>query len=216
VGIIGPGIGVALVVGLSIVGCGGGGSSENDQGVSFRAVGILQGEVQEDQCQVPTADSAIADAGVSIPLNSPFVDNGYPSSFSVLSFCRGFLQLENNMLGQAVVVDRVDFEYEIPGARIAIPANSAPTGFRINPVDADPELTPSPFGQVNAVVVQLDGQLVPSTLVQFLRQNRQSLPALPYIMIIHIRARGRTDSGNLLETNEIRYTVEWTATPEDV
>ena len=208
-GAVGRGIGVALVVvGLGIVGCG---DNDNDQGISFRAVGILQGEQQEDQCQVPTADSAIADAGIAIPLNSPLVDDGYPDSFSVLSFCRGFLQQENNMLGQAVVVDRIDFEYEIPGARIAIPANSAPTGLRINPVDADPEQTPSPFGQVNAVVVQLDGQLVPSTLVQFLRQNQPSLPALPYIMIIHMRALGRTDSGDRIQTNEMRYTIEWTS-----
>jgi hypothetical protein len=209
VGAVGRGIGVALVVvGLGVFGCG---DNDNDQGISFRAVGILQGEQQQDQCQVPTADSAIADAGISIPLNSPLVDNGYPDSFSVLSFCRGFLQLENNLNDQAVVVDRFDFEYEIPGARIAVPANSAPTGVRINPANADPSQTPAPFGQVNAVVVQLDGQLVPSTLVQFLRQNQPSLPALPYVMIIHIKARGRTDSGDRIQTNEVRYTIEWTS-----
>lgn len=205
-GTLGRGIGVTLLIGLGILGCG---DNDNDQGISFRAVGIFQGEQQEDQCQVPVADSAIADPGISIPLNSPFVDGGYPDSSSLLSFCRGFLQLENNLFGQAVVVDRLDFEYEIPGARIAIPANSMPTGLRINPADADPELNPSPFGQVNTVFAQLDGQLVPSSLVLFLRQNQPSLPAPPYVMIIHLRARGRTDSGDSLESNEVRYTVEW-------
>jgi hypothetical protein len=60
------------------------------------------------------------------------------------------------------------------------------------------------------IFAQPDGQLIPSTLVSFLRQNQPSLPALPYNMIIHITARGRTDSGDLLVSNEIRYTVQWT------
>lgn len=60
------------------------------------------------------------------------------------------------------------------------------------------------------IFAQPEGQLIPSTLVEFLRQNQPSLPALPYNMIIHITARGRTDSGDLLVSNEIRYTVQWT------
>lgn len=214
-GAVGRGVGVALVVGLGLVGCG---SNDNDQGISFRAVGIFQGEQQEDQCQVPVVDNAIGDPGISVPLNSPLVDGGYPDSNSFLSFCRGFLQLENNLgfqrtqdgnvveqEGEAINVERIDFEYEIPGARIAIPSNSMPTGFRINPFFG-PE---NSFGRPNTIFVQLDGQLVPSALVQFLRQNQPSLPQLPYVMIIHIRVRGRTDSGELLVSNEIRYTVEW-------
>ncbi len=203
-------------MGLGLVGCG---SNDNDQGISFRAVGIFQGEAQEDQCQVPVVDNAIGDPGISVPLNSSLVDGGYPDSHSPLSFCRGFLQLDNNLgferrdkdgklieqVGEAINVERIDFEYEIPGARLAIPANSMPTGFRINPFFG-PE---NSFGRPNTIFVQLDGQLVPSTLVQFLRQNQPSLPQLPYVMIIHIRARGRTDSGELLVSNELRYTVEW-------
>jgi len=102
----------------------------------------------------------------------------------------------------------VDFEYEIPGAHIAIPPNSMPIGFRINPADADPEQDPSSFGQVNVVFFQLAGQIVPASLVFFLRQNRLSLPDLPYVMIVHITVVGRTDAGGALVTNETRYTVE--------
>ena len=28
-------------------------------------------------------------------------------------------------------------------------------------------------------------------------------------MIVHITARGRTDNGDAIESNEIRYTIEW-------
>jgi hypothetical protein len=166
---------------------------------------------------VPTTETAIADQSAVLPLHDPALDGGFPNSGSPLSFCRGFLQLQNNLSGQAVLVERIDFEYEIPGARIAVPANSAPTGLRINPADANPDTTPSPSGQVNVIFTHLDGQLIPSRLVLFLRQNQLSLPALPYVMIIHITVHGRTDSGDGLASNEIRYTVEWQASqPDDI
>ncbi len=204
---VGRVVGLALILGLLSVGCG---SDENDQGIVFRAVGIFQGEVQEGQCEIPTTENQITDASVALLLSSSFVDDGYPAATSLLSFCRGFLELENNLRDQAIVVDRIDFQYEIPGAHINIPAHSAPTGLRINPVNTDPETDPSSFGQVNVIFAQLDGQLIPSTLVAFLRQNQPSLPQLPYNMIIHLTARGRTDSGDAVVSNEIRYAVQWT------
>lgn len=209
------GVGLLLgLVGMTGVGCGDDGN-ENDQGISFRAVGILQGEVSDGQCTVPTADSAFADAGVSVPLDGmvfgfDVLARGYPSSSVGFSICRAYIQLQNDLIKQSINVERIDFEYEIPGARLAVPMNSMPTGFRINPSDADPD-TPSPFGQVNAIIVQPDGQMVPQSLVQFLRQNEPSLPQVPYIMIIHITAHGRTDTGDALESNELRYTFEWTS-----
>ena len=203
---VGRVVGLALILGLLCASCG---SNENNQGISFRAVGIFQGTLETNKCTVPVADKAIAAPGIVIKLDDPQINGGFPNSFSVFT-CRGFLELQNNLVGQAIVVDRIDFEYEIPGARIAAPSSSMPTGLRINPVDADPAKNPSPFGQVNVVFVQPDGQLIPSTLVSFLRQNQPSLPQLPYNMIIHITARGRTDSGDLLVSNEIRYSVQWT------
>ena len=199
-------IGMVLVVGLVLHGCGGEGG--NDNGTSFRAVGVFQGEIQEDQCQVPVADDAIADQSIRLQLDSPLVDNGYPSGFF---FCRAYIWLENNLSKQAIVVDRLDFDYEIPGARISIPSNSSSIGARINPVDTDPDTSPSPFGPPNVYIGQPAAQMVPASLILFLRQNRQVLPQLPYVMIIHITAHSRTDAGEQLTSNEIRYTVEFTA-----
>jgi len=206
---VGRVVGIALIVGFVCASCG---SNSNDQGITFRAVGIFQGERQEDQCEVPTTENQITDASVVLPLNNSLfidVDGGYPNSASS-TFCRGFLELENNLNDQAITVDRIDFQYEIPGARITIPSSSALVGWRLNPANADPETDPNSFGQVNVIFAQLDGQLVPSTLVSFLRQNQPSLPQLPYNMIIHLTARGRSDSGDTVETNEIRYAVQWT------
>ena len=205
-------LGMILIVGLVVGGCGDDGG--NDNGISFRAVGVFRGEQQEDQCQVPTVDEAIADQSGSIPLDSPSIDDGFPDSNSIFSFCRGFIWLENNLDRQAIVVDRFDFDYEIPEARIGIPSHSSSVSVRINPADpdGDPETPPppSPFGAPNVYIGQADSQMVPASLILFLRQNRQVLPQLPYPLIIHIKARGRTDSGETLTANEIRFTIQLT------
>ena len=207
---VGRVVGLALVLGLICASCG---SDDNSQGISFRAVGIFQGTVETDKCTAPVADKAIADQSIALPLNNSLfinIDTGFPNASSGFLLCRGYIWLENELDNQAIVVDRIDFDYEIPGARISIPSSSSVVGFKIPPANADPKTTVNPFGQVNIYLGHLEGQLVPATLILFLRQNQPSLPALPYNMIIHITARGRTDSGDLLVSNEIRYTVQWT------
>jgi hypothetical protein len=199
-------VSVALIVGLMGVGCGQEG--QNDQGVFFRAVGLFIGDISEQRCTAPTTEEAIADPGISLPLNLPQLDFGYPNATSAFFVCHGYIWLQNDMQKQAIVVDRIDYVYEVPGARISIPSSSAPVGFRINPADA-PEGTQNPFGQVNVFLGSLTGQLVPPHIIAFLRQNQPSLPQLPYVMIVHITARGRTDSGDAIVSNEIRYTIEW-------
>ena len=205
-GVVGRLFGIVLVVGLVLHGCGGDGG--NDNGISFRAVGVFQGELQQDQCQVPVADDAIADPSIDLLLDSPQIDDGYPTG---AFFCRGFIWLENNLSKEALVVERLDFEYEIPSARINIPSNSSAFGARINSVGADPEKSPNPFGPPNVYIGQPQAQIVPASLILFLRQNRQVLPQLPYTMIVHITARGRTDAGQQLTSNEIQYTILFTA-----
>lgn len=200
---------ILALVGLFVVGCGGdGGDDDNDNGISFRAVGFFQGQEQEGRCQVPTAEEAIADPSINLTLNSPSVDSGYPTG---VFFCRAFLWFENNLVNQAIVVDRLDFEYEVPGSRIGIPPHSSSVGIRINPAGADPDTSPSPFGPPNVYIGQAQGQIVPASLVLFLRQNQQSLPQLPYTMIVRMTAHARTDAGDGLVSNEVGYTITWTA-----
>lgn len=199
-------VSVALIMGLMGVGCGQEGN--NDQGVSFRAVGLFIGDVSETRCTAPTTEKAIADPGISMPLNLPDLNLGYPNVLNAFWLCHGYIWLQNDMQHQAIVVDRIDYTYEVPGARISIPSFSAPVGFRINPAGASDD-TQNPFGQVNVFLGHLTGQIVPPHIIAFLRQNQPSLPQLPYVMIVHITARGRTDSGDVMVSNEIRYTIEW-------
>ncbi|MSQ46775.1 MAG: hypothetical protein EXR78_00060 [Deltaproteobacteria bacterium] len=196
---------VVLIMGLMVMGCGSDGG--NDNGISFRAVGVFQGKLQEGKCQVPNgSDSTIANQSNNIPLDHSALDSGYPTG---VFFCRGYIWLENLLNGQAIVVDRFDFEYEIPGSRIGLPSHSSSVVVRINPADSD---RPTPFAAPNIYIGQPDAQMIPANVILFLRQNRQVLPQLPYTMIVHITARGRTDAGQRVTTNAIRYTVQLTPT----
>ncbi|MGE0825024.1 MAG: hypothetical protein AB7G75_16050 [Candidatus Binatia bacterium] len=203
-GAAGRRLGTALLLGLMVVGCGNDG--DNDNGIAFRAVGFFQGQVQDNRCQVPTSDSAIADQSVDIELDSSFVDSGFPQG---IFLCRAYIWLENNLRNQSIVIDRLDFEYEIPGSRIGIPANSSSVGIRLNPANANADNQPSPFGPTNVYIGQPEAQIVPASVVLFLRQNRQVLPQLPYTMIVRVVARGQTDAGQRLTSNELRYTIQW-------
>ena len=217
-GVVGRIMTIALV-GLFVVGCGGDSDdNDNDNGISFRAVGFFQGTFQDNRCEVPTAADAIADPSNTLILNDATVDSGYPTG---IFFCRAFLWLENNLVNQAVVVDRLDFEYEIPGSRISIPPHSSTVGIRINPRPVhqadDDEIPPgtpdpppdSPFGPANVYIGNPQGQIVPASLVLFLRQNQQALPQLPYTMIVRMTAHARTDAGDGLVSNEVGYTINW-------
>jgi hypothetical protein len=201
VGVVGRIIRLVLVGGLLVVGCGD--SGDNDNGISFRAVGFVQGTFSDGKCTVPTAGSGIADQSNNIVLDSAIVDSGYPAG---AFFCRAYLWLENNLLRQAVIVDRLDFEYEIPGSRIGLPSHSSSVGIRINPADST---AASPFGPPNVYVGLPEAQIVPASVVLFLRQNRQSLPQLPYTMIVKMTAHARSDAGQSYVSNELRYTITW-------
>jgi hypothetical protein len=204
----------ALFVGLiGMVGCGSD-SNTNDQGVSFRAVGLFSGDLSESKCTVPTTSKAISDQGTSLPLNDPRLNFGYPNNTTDTFFvCQGYIWLQNDLVNQAIVVDSIDFEYEIPHTPpIPIPSEHAPTGIRIYPSNADPATHQNPSGQVNVYIGQLTGQLIPAHLIASLRQMNQEskLPPLPFVMNISVTARGRTDNGAGIVSNETRYTFEFT------
>jgi len=98
------------------------------------------------------------------------------------------------------------FEYEVPEATIAIPSNTAPNGQRINPANSD-EIGPG--GAPNVIFYQPTGQLIPSTIILFLRQNILSFPPLPFPMVIRVTAFGVADDGTEYVANEISYTIQF-------
>lgn len=201
---LGWAVGLAVLSAVGAGSCGsGGGGGNNDQGISFRAVGFFQGTVEEAKCTIPTVQQSIVDTAFVIRLNDPFLDPGFPP---FLASCIGFIELQNNLFNQAITVTAITFKYEIPGAKIAIPSNTAPNGQRVNPANS-PETAPS--GAPNVIFYQPTGQLIPSTLVLFLRQNILSFPPLPFPMVIRATAFGVADNGDKFVANEVSYTVEF-------
>src|SRR6266853_3843784 len=117
----------ALFVGLiGMVGCGSDGHN-NDQGIVFRAVGLFSGDLSESKCTVPNTTKAISDQGTSLPLNVPRLNFGYPNNTTDTFFvCQGYIWLQNDLENQSIVVDEIDFTYEIPNADIKFPAELNP------------------------------------------------------------------------------------------
>ncbi len=196
-------VGLAVLTAMGGGGCGSdGGDGNNDQGVSFRAVGFFQGTAEEGTCQIPAVESGIVDTAFTISLYSSFIEAGFPP---FLASCIGFIQLQNNLFNQAITVTDFVFEYEVPEAEIPIPSNTAPGGQRINPVNSDET---SPSGAPNVIFYQPTGQLLSSATVLFLRQNILSFPPLPFPLVIRATAFGVSDDGDEFVANEISYVVE--------
>src|SRR5581483_5402719 len=99
-------------------------ADNNPNGTAFRAVGWFKGKgnITSDsiQCEVPTIANAIADGAFAAGLWNtygvqtlyfPDINNPFTNP------CGGWIQLQNNLLAQAIQLERIDLTYRIPGAR---------------------------------------------------------------------------------------------------
>ncbi len=195
-------------VGLLLLGlmtaCGGGGN--NDQGIVFTATGVFRGpEAIEDgqiRCQEPTVQNAIIDTAFTLDISRTidFPDRNNP----LADPCGGYIGLQNNLATQSILVSEVAFHYEIPGAAIAIPTHSVSTGLRINSASSTAEAS---SGQSNLVFAEMVGQIIPAQMINFLNQNANLLPAVPYTLNVFMMAQGQADSGANYTSNELGYTI---------
>jgi len=199
--------GAALVAALGlagVVGCGGGSGNKNDQGVSFLATGTFRGQqsIQNGmiQCVVPNASNAILDSSftLNITQSKQFPDPEDPFADP----CGVFIGLQNNLLGQGINVQEVAVRYEVPGAAVSVPEHSITVGQHIDSADST---IGTPSGQSNLIFLPLDGQILPQTIVVFLNQNVNRLPAAPYVLNVFLEARSQSDNGTNYTSNELGY-----------
>lgn len=193
-----------LVAALAVASCGGSGGGNNDQGVSFRAVGIFAGQasINDNQitCQIPNVENAIADT--AFPVNLDTIRFFPDANDAFADPCGGYIWMENLLLNEAINVQEISVRYEVAGSAIEVPSNSITTGFRINPSSSDIQ---QPSGQPNAILVQLLGQILPRIQVVFLQQNQNLLPARPYFLNVYLVAKGQSDDSTNYTSNEIGY-----------
>lgn len=108
--------------------------------------------------------------------------------------------VENNLI-QGIRVDRVDMSYVIPAGQLQVPNDTVGIGVRLGPSSGqEPNNPPSAF---------VEFPIVGGQIVEFLNDNRNRLPELPFRMIAIVRAVGVTDGGDIFRTNEARYTIDW-------
>ncbi|MBM4265470.1 MAG: hypothetical protein FJ144_02460 [Deltaproteobacteria bacterium] len=197
----------AAVIGALGLGCGSGGpDGSNDQGIVFRATGMFRGlesiDEAEIRCTEPTVESAIVDTSYTIDITT--IEDFPDRNDAFADPCGGYLALQNNLSTQSINVTEIVLEYEIPGAGIPIDDHSMRTGQTILPPTSDLE---APSGQVNLVYIPMVGQIVPRTMVEFLNQNVNRLPARPFTMNVYIYANSQSDTGIRYASNTVGYTL---------
>jgi hypothetical protein len=188
------------VAGLTLVGCGGGGS--NDNGVSFAFLGVFQ-EVQEQVAPaadtLPSVENHPGDTGRIVDLTRITAiandTNGDGDADG------GFLGMQNNLEDQGINVEGVNVKIIVAGAAInPVVTDFVPLSIRLGKAKVAEGETASNIAFAQTFFVQPD-------VVAFLNQNPNLLPPKPFSMSIVMRLTGTSDSGDSFDSNEFTYTV---------
>jgi hypothetical protein len=185
---------------LALAACGGGGGS-NDQGVSFRAIGMFQEEEKfAPEADVFNLEEPLGDTGRIISLADTIVIandvNGDGDADG------GYIGLENN-LDNAINVQGVTVEIVIPGASIPNPVitDFVPLSMTLQRVNVDSEGVRTPDRQFSQTF------FVRSNVMAFLNQNQNLWPPTPFNMTVVMTATGISESGDSFDSNEFSYSV---------
>jgi hypothetical protein len=189
----------ATIVALSTwSGCGSGGS--NDQGISFRTLGFVQGDVSTGpQVSVPdTGRCASLFDTTTIPndTNGDGLLDG------------GFLGMQNSMF-QGINVDHIDLSYHINGSGLAIPNDVFALSVRLGPVTGS-EINPT-VGTNNLSTAYSQIIIVSPAIFKFINDNSSRLPDLPFTLVASATAVGTADNGDVFRSNRSTYQVNFTA-----
>jgi len=191
---------------MALAGCGGGGGSggggSNDNGVSFRALGIFQ-EIQEQVAPasdtLPTIDDHPGDTGRIISLSSTIaIPNDVNRDGDADG---GFIGAQNNLAFESINVEGAQVEIVIPGAVI----NPVLTDFVPMAITLGPAVVPEGETKTNIAFAQTF--FVQPDVFAFLNQNPSLLPLTPFTMNVVMHLKATSDSGDEFTSNEITYSV---------
>lgn len=190
----------AVVSLISFVGCG---SSNNDQGVAFTFLGYFQ-EAGDRSGEMPEGL-----VGLSAPLSDTI--NQESASASHGGALTAFVGLQNNLSGQFIRVKRIYFSYAIAGASLQPPDTSLPLSGVIGPgksnededdeQDANSSL-PDTFREDAGPRYFVETLVVPPAVMSWLSFNRDSLPELPFTMVVTAQIEGIASGADVLRTNK--------------
>ena len=191
----------AITVLSLLVSCGG--TTNNDQGVSFLATGFLRSD---------NGGAYMPSTGSVLPLFTDTSSSGFDGLISEIR-----MALQNNLTKQFIRVVRIDCDYEVPGSFIKVPSNSFPVSTVIVAVPA-PQTTTTTMANGTVITsqsanttstAQLGFTLVSPDLYAFINNNKASFPELPFQMIAICSATGVTQAGDVLTTNSLNYYIQF-------
>ena len=227
--IVGRGMLVVAVL-AALLAAGAARADNNPNGMAFRAAGWFRGKSQTSAegitCEIPTVASAIADGSFETGLWNTF---GFPTIYfpdlnnPFGNPCGVWVQLQNNLLNQAIQVDHIALHYKILGARRFrqfVPArNGFPIACRqlrndtlfigavINPINSD--LDQSGSGRPNVTFMQMIPFVSPQ-LISCLRDQYAPLSTDLFTslsLVIRATVFGVSDDGDTFKANPINYTL---------
>ena len=169
-----------------------GSASNNDQGVSFTALGWA---VPDDSgvCVVPPLYVTAAVVGLSGGIST----ESYFSSFGTF-IC---FAMRNNMTTQGIRTDRMYYDFRIPGASEQPPSTSVAFTGVLDPI-TDGTTTGGTTG-LSATGINIGAQLLPPQILEWMNLNRASLPEPPFQMEGTYYVSGITTAGDRLDSNTV-------------
>jgi hypothetical protein len=222
--------GVVVAAVLAVLVAYGDASADNNPGsLVFRAVNFVKGRAEIDvgqiKCDIPTTDTGIADGAFAMGIwntfgfsNLYFPDPNHPFA----NPCGGWVQVQNNLFDQSIMIEKVQLRFKIPGARrfqqFAPTRNGFPVACRqfrrdtlfiggfLNPANA-----PGRHGGGKPNVAFIPAPPMVSTqLFNCLRGQYGSLSTDLYSslpLVIRVTVFGVSDSGENYKTNTLAYTL---------
>ena len=193
----------AIQLGLFIAMAGGGillhgcGSSNNDQGMSFTAIGYNAAD-EDRRCQPDTFIT-----GMTVPISFGTTGETLINAGQPIFSC---IDLQNNMSTQFLRVERVFHEFYIEGASIQPPSSSAPLSIVVGPPASTSTPTAGsslPPGFTAANNVSAPFIAVPAEVLEWITLNRNSLPEPPFTMGVTHYVTAMTSAGDRLNSNKL-------------
>jgi len=204
-------------------------AASNPNGSIFRATGWFKGKAQVSEgsvrCEIPTVTAAIPEGAFVLGLWNTYGEplQYYPDiNGGFANPCGVWMGFQNNLLDQAIIVDRVEVSYRIAGAkrfRQYVPTrNGWPIACRpyrrqtlylgalLNPINSNQDTL---AGAPNVAFVEML-PLVNTQVINCLRSQYAPLPVdvfSSFPLVVQATGVGAADVGDIYRTNTIRYTL---------
>lgn len=142
---------IALTVSLLIIGCGGNGASNNDQGISVSFLGLFQTAVSANNGGNQNNNNNLTGCGqLPQPLTAGYISLGQTFLTPTVTPQPGFgglsvdpsgavyaiVGIQNNLFGQVYRADRVLLQYYIPGSSVQPPSTNVAVNLLAGPAES--------------------------------------------------------------------------------